>query len=65
MDYKINSISKEKDSIGEVFVKVRNEESFVQGRAINVDIIVASANAYIDTINRLKVTGRKYLKIKQ
>lgn len=54
IDYKINSISKGKDSIGEVFVKVRSKGSLYQGRAINVDIIVASANAYIDAINRIK-----------
>lgn len=58
IDYKINSISKGKDSIGEVFVKVRNKGSLFQGRAINVDIIVASANAYIDAINRLKIPNR-------
>jgi 2-isopropylmalate synthase len=63
IDYKINSISKGKDSIGEVFVKVRNNESMVKGRAINVDIIVASANAYIDAINRLKSGSTSFLKI--
>lgn len=61
IDYKINSISKGKDSIGEVFVKVRNNDKMVSGRAINVDIIVASANAYIDAINRLKVANVKTL----
>ena len=63
IDYKINSISKGKDSIGEVFVKVRDNDSLVKGRAINVDIIVASANAYIDAINRLKVKNPNYLNI--
>jgi isopropylmalate/homocitrate/citramalate synthase len=63
IDYKINSISKGKDSIGEVFVKVRDKDSLVKGRAINVDIIVASANAYIDAINRLKVKNPNYLNI--
>ncbi len=63
IDYKINSISKGKDSIGEAFVKVKNHDRMVQGRAINVDIIVASANAYIDAINRLKAATEKVLKI--
>jgi hypothetical protein len=31
----------------------------VQGKAINVDIIVASASAYIDAINRLKTSKEK------
>ena len=60
IDYKINSISKGKDSIGEVFIKVRNKGSLFQGRAINVDIIVASANAYIDAINRLKIYNSNF-----
>ena len=63
IDYKINSISKGKDSIGEVFVKVKSQDRLVQGRAINVDIIVASANAYIDAINRLKVSSENVIKI--
>jgi 2-isopropylmalate synthase len=63
IDYKINSISKGKDSIGEVFVKVKKNDSLVKGRAINVDIIVASANAYIDAINRLGVSSDAVLKI--
>ncbi|MBD3109203.1 2-isopropylmalate synthase [Bacillus sp. AGMB 02131] len=60
IDYKINSISKGKDSIGEVFVKVRSKGSLYQGRAINVDIIVASADAYIDAINRISAHSEDY-----
>jgi len=63
IDYKINSISQGKDSIGEVFVKVQNNGSLYQGRAINVDIIVASANAYVDAINRLKTANESFSKI--
>lgn len=58
IDYKIKSVTKGKDSIGEVYVKVKNGDSFYQGRAINVDTIFASASAYIDAINR-------YLNIKE
>ncbi|PAE22576.1 2-isopropylmalate synthase [Bacillus sp. 7504-2] len=53
IDYKIKSISRGKDSIGEVFVKIKHEEALYQGRAIHVDIIFASASAYIDAINRV------------
>jgi len=52
IDYKIKSISKGKDSIGEVFVKIKHGDSLYQGRAIHVDIIFASASAYIEAINR-------------
>ncbi|MGM9929397.1 MAG: 2-isopropylmalate synthase [Bacillus sp. (in: firmicutes)] len=53
LDYKINSISQGKDSIGEVYVKIKQDETIFQGRAIHVDIIFASASAYMDSINRL------------
>ncbi|WP_077213447.1 2-isopropylmalate synthase [Bacillus dakarensis] len=56
IDYTIKSISKGKDSIGEVHVKIKHGESLYQGRAINVDIIFASASAYIDAINRFVST---------
>jgi 2-isopropylmalate synthase len=59
MDYKISSVSKGKDSIGEVFVRIKNKDSYYQGRAINVDIIFASASAYIDAINRFVSTSQK------
>ncbi|WP_242035175.1 2-isopropylmalate synthase [Mesobacillus harenae] len=59
IDYKINSVSKGKDSLGEVFVRIKNNDSPVKGRGIDVDIIVASANAYIDAINRLTGLNEK------
>ncbi|TKC19432.1 2-isopropylmalate synthase [Robertmurraya kyonggiensis] len=60
IDYKIKSISKGKDSIGEVFVKIKSGDSLFQGRAIHVDIIFASASAYIEAINRLISIHPKY-----
>lgn len=59
IDYKINSITKGKDSIGEAIVKVKNGDSMFQGRAINVDIIFASASAYIDAINRYTAVNQQ------
>lgn len=53
IDYKINSITKGKDSMGEAFVKIKNGHGIFSGRAIDVDIIFASASAYVDAINRL------------
>lgn len=61
IDYKINSISKGKDSIGEVFVKIKKGDSIFQGRAIHVDIIFASASAYIEAINRFVGVNPKYV----
>ena len=63
IDYKINSISKGKDSIGEAFVKIKKNDSLFQGRAINVDIIIASAEAYIEAINRLEIPSEHIDKV--
>ncbi len=56
-EYKINSVSEGKDSIGEVFVRIKQGGQVYPGRGIHVDIIMASANAYIDAINRLAVNS--------
>lgn len=60
IDYQIKSVSKGKDSIGEVFLKIKKGEDIFKGRAINVDIIFASASAYIDAINRLETVDKKH-----
>lgn len=62
-DYRIKSISKGKDSIGEAFVKIKQEDRSYQGRAINVDIIFASASAYIEAINRLVAAHPQYVEV--
>lgn len=60
IDYQIKSVSKGKDSIGEVSVKIKSDKDVIfKGRAINVDIIFASASAYIDALNRLLSESRK------
>lgn len=59
LDYKINSVSKGKDSIGEVYVKIKHKDSLYHGRGMNVDIIFASASAYVDAINRLLNVTKK------
>ncbi len=56
-DYKLRSVSRGKDAIGEVTVRivpVSGKESFVvNGRGASTDIIEASAKAYVNAINRL------------
>jgi len=52
VDYSIQSLTKGKDALGEVRVKVKGKDTLVLGRGTSTDIIEASAKAYLDAINR-------------
>ncbi len=55
VDYSIRSISEGADAQGEVEVRIRYGENDFAGRARNTDVIRASADAYVDALNRLAV----------
>eukprot|EP00871_Galdieria_phlegrea_P003343 jgi/Galph1/4009/GphlegSOOS_G2690.1 len=53
-EYSVNSVTRGIDALGEVTVRIRGEDdtrSFI-GSAANTDIVVASAQAYINALNR-------------
>lgn len=52
-DYRLRAVTKGKDALGEVMVKVRCGEKMVIGRGVSTDIIEASAKAYLHAINKL------------
>ncbi|MCM8710910.1 2-isopropylmalate synthase [Clostridium sp. SYSU_GA19001] len=52
-DYFLKSITGGTDALGEVSVKVENNEKVYTGRGISIDIIEASAKAYLSAINRM------------
>jgi 2-isopropylmalate synthase len=52
-DYSIRSMTKGADAQGEVEVSVRYGENQFAGTARNTDVIRASAEAYVDALNRL------------
>lgn len=53
LDYNVRAITSGKDALGEVSVEVDVEGKPYRGRAISVDIIEASARAYLNVINRI------------
>jgi 2-isopropylmalate synthase len=53
LDYKVSSVTKGKDALGEVSLKVSFKGTNVIGRASSTDVIEASVLAYINAINRL------------
>lgn len=52
LDYSIQAVTRGKDALGEVTVKVKRGDNLVSGRGSSTDIIEASAKAYINAINR-------------
>ena len=51
--YSVNSITTGTDAQGEVTVRLAKEGRIVNGQGADTDIVVASAKAYIDALNRL------------
>ncbi len=53
IDYSLQSVSRGKDALGEVTVKVKFKEREIIGKGSSTDILEASAKAYINAINKL------------
>lgn len=54
MDYQVRAVSRGKDAIGEVTLKVQfgEKEELLTGKAASTDVIEASAGAYLNAVNR-------------
>lgn len=52
MDYQIRSVTRGKDALGEVSVKVESKGKIFSGRGASTDIIEASIKAYINAVNK-------------
>jgi 2-isopropylmalate synthase len=53
-DYSVSSVSRGKDAIGEVSVRVQFDHRIVTGKGVSTDIIEASALAYLNALNRYR-----------
>ena len=56
IEFSVQSVTAGIDAIGEVTIRLKHEERIFSGRSANTDIIVASAQAYINALNRLYST---------
>jgi len=52
LDYSVQSVTRGKDALGEVSVRVRLKKKEISGRAATTDIVEASAKAYLNAINK-------------
>ena len=53
IEFSVQSVTAGIDAIGEVTIRLRHNNRVFSGHAANTDIIVASAQAYINALNRL------------
>jgi len=56
IEFSVQSVTAGIDAIGEVTIRLKHEDRIFSGRSANTDIIVASAQAYINALNRLYST---------
>jgi 2-isopropylmalate synthase len=54
IDYRIRSVSRGTEALGEAHVELEHAGKSVRGRGISTDILEASARAYLAAINRLR-----------
>lgn len=57
--YSVNAITGGTDAQGEVTVRLQEDEHIVLGQGAHTDIIVASAKAYINALNKLEYKKRE------
>jgi 2-isopropylmalate synthase len=53
IEFSVKSVTEGIDAIGEVTIRLRHDDRIFSGHAANTDIIVASAQAYVNALNRL------------
>ena len=57
--YQINAITAGTDAQGEVTVRLEEEGRIVQAKGSDTDIVVASAKAYVNAVNKLMIKRKK------
>lgn len=59
IEFSVQSVTAGIDALGEVTIRLRHNERVYSGHAANTDIIVASAQAYVNALNRLYAALQK------
>lgn len=59
LKFEVKSITGGTDALGEVVVSLEEEGRTVRGHGADTDIIIASAKAYINALNKLAILSRK------
>jgi len=65
VDYGLHAVTKGKDALGEVAVRLRYHGYEVSGRGASTDIIEASARAYLNAVNKLVSSSTRRSDVKR
>jgi len=57
--YSVNSITSGTDAQGEVTVRLERDGTIVNGSGADVDIVIASAKAYLNALNKLNASAER------
>jgi 2-isopropylmalate synthase len=57
--YSVNNITTGTDSQGEVTVRLERKGHIVNGQGADTDIVIASAKAYVNALNKLEMSDRR------
>ncbi len=58
VDYYLKAVTSGKDALGEVIVKIKNNGRVFLGKGLSMDILEASAKAYVNAINKMIYTKK-------
>jgi 2-isopropylmalate synthase len=64
-EFSVKSVTEGIDAIGEVLIRIESDGVTYTGRGADTDIIVASARAYINALNRLLATRKATGQVKK
>ena len=53
-NYKVRSVTAGREAMGEVFVRIRDDQKSYSGHGVSTDIIEASAKAYLNALNAVR-----------
>jgi len=59
IEFSVKSVTEGIDALGEVTIRIRNNGRIYAGHSADTDVVVASANAYVNALNRLIFTEKK------
>lgn len=59
IEFSVKSVTEGIDAMGEVTIRLRHDDRIFSGHAANTDIIVASAQAYVNALNRLSAAQQQ------
>ncbi len=59
IEFSVKSVTEGIDALGEVTIRIRNNNKIYSGHSADTDVVVAAANAFVNALNRLVFSEKK------